>query len=331
MKRREFITLIGGAAAAWPFAANAQQPDRMLKKLPRIGFLASAPPHPLTQPLFDAFDRGLREHGYIEGQNLIIERRFWQGDTEQLARFAAELVADNVDLIVAPTSIEALAAKRATTTIPIVTATAGDPVGVGLAASLARPGGNVTGLSTQGARVSKTLGLLAEAVPEASRFAVLMDPENPFHAQALKALQGEAAQRHLEVLVAVKRSANDIDPAFMEMVANGGQAVLVMSDPVEFQNRGMIIESAARHRIPAAYTWGVEAMEGGLLAYGPDIADLNRRAAGYVAKLLQGSKAGELPIELAERFRLVINLKTAKALGLTIPPSLLARADEVIE
>jgi putative tryptophan/tyrosine transport system substrate-binding protein len=331
LKRREFITLVGGAAAAWPLAANAQQPDRMLKKLPRIGFLASAPPHPLTQPLFDAFDRGLREHGYVEGQNIEIERRFWRGDGELLAKFAAELVTDNVDLIVAPTTIEALAAKRATNTIPIVTATAGDPVGVGLAASLAHPGGNVTGLSALSDAAFKAFGLLAEAVPEASRFAVLIDPDNPLHEQGLKALRGEAAERHFEVLEAVKRSANDIDPAFMGMVANDVKAALVLSDPVEFQNRGLIIESAARHRIPTAYTWGVEAMEGGLLAYGPDIADLNRRAAGYVAKLLQGAKAGELPIEQAERFRLVINLKTAKALGLTIAPSLLARADEVIE
>jgi putative ABC transport system substrate-binding protein len=330
MRRRDFITILGGAAVAWPDAIVAQQPDPMLKKLPRIGFLASSPP-PLTQPLFDAFDRGLREHGYVEGQNLIIERRFWQGDREQLAKFVTELVTDNVDLIVAPTTVEALAAKRATNTIPIVTATAGDPVGVGLAISLAHPGGNVTGLSALSAAAGKALGLLAEAVPEASRFAVLIDPDNPLHAQGLKQLRDEAAKRHLEILTAVKRSANDIHPAFIRMVANGIQAALVLSDPVEFQNRGMIIEAAAKHRIPTAYMWGVEAVEGGLLAYGPDIADLNRRAAGYVAKLLQGAKAGELPIEQAERFRLVINLKTAKALGLTIPPTLLARADEVIE
>jgi putative ABC transport system substrate-binding protein len=327
MKRREFITLLGGAAAAWPDAIVAQQPDPMLKKMPVIGYLASAP----QKTLQDAFDRGLREHGYVEGENLIIEWRFWRGDREQLARFVADLVAKNVNLIVAPTTIDALASKRATNTIPIVIATAGDPVGVGLAASLARPDGNVTGLSAQADFAEKALGLLAEAVPEASRFAVLMDPENPLHARGLKALRGEAAQRHLEILSAVKRAANDIDPAFISMVANGAQAALVLSDPIEFQNRGMIIEAAARHRIPTAYAWEVEALEGGLLAYGPDIADLNRRAAGYVAKLLQGAKAGELPIEQAERFRFVINLKTAKTLGLIIPPSLIARADEVIE
>jgi putative ABC transport system substrate-binding protein len=204
-------------------------------------------------------------------------------------------------------------------------------VGVGLAISLAHLGGNVTGLSALSDAAVKALGLLAEAVPEASRFAVLMDSENPLHAQGLKQLRDEAAKRHLEILSVEKRSANDIDPAFIRMLANGARAALVLSDPVEFENRGMIIESAAKHRIPTAYMWGVKAVEGGLLAYGPDIADLNRRAAGYVAKLLQGAKAGELPIEQAERFRLVINLKTAKALGLTIPPMLLARADEVIE
>src|SRR5262249_16735290 len=182
------------------------------------------------------------------------------------------------------------------------------------------------GLST-----AKGLGLLAEAVPEASRFAALMDPSNPLHVQLFDAFEREAVQRQFNVQQLVERSADDIGPAFSAMAANGAQALYVFSDPITFDNRGTIIELTAKYRIPAMYFWRVEAVDGGLLAYGPDLADLFRRAGGYVAKLLQGAKAAELPIEQAERFRLVINLKTAKALGLTISPSLLARADEVIE
>ena len=204
-------------------------------------------------------------------------------------------------------------------------------MGVGLAASLARPGGNVTGLSSQGGDITKRLGLLAEAVPEASRFALLMDPDNPFHTQLLNTFEREATQRHLSILPVVKRSAEDLGPAFATMVENGVQALLVASDPIELVHRHTIIELAAKHRIPAVYSWRVEAVEGGLLAYGPDMADMFRRAAGYVASLLRGAKAAELPIEQPERFQLVLNLKTAKALGLTISPSLLASADEVIE
>jgi len=329
MRRRELVTLLGGAAVAWPLAVLAQQPDRMQKKLPVIGFLASAP----EQPLLDAFDRGLREQGYVEGRNILVERRFWKNDREQLSNFAAEFASERVDVIVAPTTVEALAAKQATSAIPIVTATA-DSLSVGLAASLARPGGNVTGLSAisdDPGKFTKGLALLAEAVPMASRFAVLMDPNNSLHAQILKGAVGAAARLHISILPVEKRTPDDIDSAFATMATNEIQAVAVLSDPVEFANRRMIIELAAKHRIPAMYTWRVEAVEGGLFAYGPDIADLNRRAAGYVVKLLQGAKAGELPIEQAERFRLVINLKTAKALGLIVPPTLLATADEVIE
>jgi len=329
MRRRDFIALAGGAAAAWPGCLVAQTANEPEKKMPRIGFLASAPP-PLTQPLFDAFDRGLREQGYIEGQNILIERRFWKNDQAQLSKFAAEFVATGVDLIVAPTTPEALAAKSVTNTIPIVTATA-NPVAAGLAASFARPGGNVTGLTAGPGRVSKNLSLLAEAVPEASRFAVLMDPGNPLHAEILPELDSIAAQRHLQIVPVVKRSVDDIGPAFATMTEKGIQALVVLSDPIEFANRRRIIELAAQNRIPAVYSWREEAVEGGLLAYGADIADLLRRSASYVAKLLQGAKAAELPIEQAERFHLVINLKTANALGITIPPQLLAPADEVIE
>jgi putative tryptophan/tyrosine transport system substrate-binding protein len=328
MKRREFIALFGGAAVGWPLGASAQRPDGALKKLPRIGFLTA------RRPIWreDPFIRGLREHGYVEGENLTIEYRVWEGDKDILARQVAELVTGRVDLILAITTIAALAAKQATSTIPIVIVVTEDPVEAGLAASLARPGGNVTGLSSQGSdTMMKNFGLLAEILPEVSHFAVLMDPDNRSHAQVFDSFEREAAQRHLRVQQAVKRSAEDIAPAFANMAANGVQAVFVLPDSVAFDNRLRIAELAVKYRIPSAHMWRVEAVVGGLFAYGPDIADLLRRAAGYVAKLLQGTKADELPIEQAERFQLVINLKTATALGVTISPSLLARADEVIE
>ena len=325
MQRREFILLIGTISAAWPRGLVAQPIAQPGKKLPRIGVLATLP----SQPRLDAFDRALREQGFVEGESVLVERRFWKNDPEQLAKFAAELVALDVDVIVAPATPEAVAARAVTSTIPIVTATA-DAVGVGLAASLARPGGNVTGL-TAVAGSSKNFGLLVELLPGASRFAVLLDPDNQYHARLMADFQKTAAERHLEVLPVVKRSVEDIDAAFQTMASKEVQGMLVLVDPIGFANRRKIIELAAQNRIPAVYYWREEAIEGGLLAYGADIVDLNRRSAIYVAKLLRGAKAAELPIEQADRYRLVINLKTARALGLTIPTALLATADEVIE
>jgi len=324
MRRREFIGLIGTIGAVWPRNLVAQPADQLKKKMPRIGFLASVP-----HERIDAFDRGLREQGYSDGENIIIERRFWKNDPEQLAKFAAELVALDVEVIVAPTTPEALAAKVLTSTIPIVTATA-DAVGVGLAESFARPGGNVTGLTAVGGS-SKNLGLLAELLPGASRFAILLDPDNQYHSQSMARFEKAAAERRLEILPVVKRSVDDIGQAFQTMAIKGVQGLLVLADPIAAANRRKIIELAAQNRIPDVYYWREDAVEGGLLAYGPDLVDLNRRSATYVAKLLRGSKAADLPIEQAERHYLVINLKTANSLGLSIPTSLLATADEVIE
>ena len=324
MQRRQFIILIGIVAAVWPRSLLAQPADQPRKKVPRIGFLASVP-----HDRVEAFGRGLREQGYIEGETVIVERRFWNSDPAQLARHAAELVALDVEVIVAPTTPEALAVRALTGTIPIVTATA-DTIGAGLAESLARPGDNVTGLTAVGGS-SKNLGLLAELLPGASRFAVLLDPDNRYHAQTMAGFINEAAQRRLELVPAAKRLVNDIAPAFQAMASNGVQGLLVLADPIASANRGQIIALAAQYRIPAVYYWRDDVVEGGLLAYGADLADLNRRAAAYVARLLRGAKAAELPIEQAERFRLVINLQTANALGLTIPTALLATADEVIE
>jgi len=324
MRRREFIGLIGTIGAVWPRNLVAQSTDQLKKKMTRIGFLASVP-----HERIDAFDRGLREQGYSDGENIIIERRFWKNDPEQLAKFAAELVALDVEVIVAPTTPEALAAKALTSTIPIVTATA-DAVGVGLAESFARPGGNVTGLTAVGGSI-KNLGLLAELLPGASRFAILLDPDNQYHSQSMARFEKAAAERRLEILPVVKRSVDDIGQAFQTMAIKGVQGLLVLADPIAAANRRKIIELAAQNRIPDVYYWREDAVEGGLLAYGPDLVDLNRRSATYVAKLLRGSKAADLPIEQAERHYLVINLKTANSLGLSIPTSLLATADEVIE
>ena len=324
MQRRQFIALIWTIGAVWPRSPVAQSAAQSGKKVPRIGLLANIP-----HERIEAFGRGLREHGYAEGENIIIERRFWNNDPEQLAKCAAELVALDVEVIVAPTTPEALAAKALTSTIPIVTATA-DAVGVGLAASFARPGGNVTGLTAVGGSI-KNLGLLSDLLPRAKRFAVLLDPDNRYHAQTMVGFQNAAAERHLEILPVVKRSVDDIGQAFQTMAIKGVQGLLVLADPIAAANRRKIIELAAQNRIPDAYYWREDAVEGGLLAYGPDLVELNRRSATYVAKLLRGSKAADLPIEQAERYRLVINLKTANSLGLSIPTSLLATADEVIE
>src|SRR6476659_300115 len=324
MRRREFIGLIGTIGAVWPRNLVAQPADQLKKNMPRIGFLASVP-----HERIDAFDRGLREQGYSDGENIIIERRFWKNDPEQLAKFAAGLVALDVEVIVAHATREDLAAKVLTSTIPIVTATA-DAVGVGLAESFARPGGNVTGLTAVGGSI-KNLGLLAELLPGASRFAILLDPDNQYHSQSMARFEKAAAERRLEILPVVKRSVDDIGQAFQTMAIKGVQGLLVLADPIAAANRRKIIELAAQNRIPDVYYWREDAVEGGLIAYGPDLVDLNRRCATYVAQLLRGSKAADLPIEQAERYRLVINLKTANSLGLSIPTSLLATADEVIE
>src|SRR6478735_11609161 len=264
MRRREFIGLIGAIGAVWPRNLVAQPADQLKKRMPRIGFLASVP-----HDRIDAFDRGLREQGYSDGENIIIERRFWKNDPEQLAKFAAELVALDVEVIVAPSTPETVAAKAVTSTIPIVTAT-GDAVGVGLAASHAQPGGNVTGLTAVGA-TGKNFGLLVELLPGASRFAVLLDPDNGYHAQTMTGLQKTAAERRLDVLPVVKRSVDDIGPAFQTMASKDVQGLLVLADPITYANRRKIVELAAHHRIPAVYHFREEAVEGGLLAYGADI------------------------------------------------------------
>ena len=319
------VAVAFGCLATLP-AALAQQPAKVF----RIGFLGSGGPMDHT-PRVNVFRQGLRDLGYVEGRTVTIEYRLAEGKMERLPALAAEHVALKVDVIVASGTPTALAAKNATTTIPIVFATSGDPVGT-LVASIARPGGNVTGLSLVGPElVARQLQLLKEAVPKASRVAFLSNPDNPYTPVMVKEV--EAAARSLKVRMqrVESRGGAATDAAFDAMARERPNALLVLFDPVLTGQRARISELANKHRLPSMCPHREYAEDGGLMAYGASLTDLYRRAATYVDKILKGAKPGDLPVEQPTKFELVINLKTAKALGLTIPPSLLARADQVIE
>ena len=328
MDRRAFLGSLGLLAAR---AAEAQQ----VAKGHRIGYLSldltAGDPRPR-----DAFLQGLRDLGYVEGRNLLIEYRDARGKTERLPALAAELAALKVDVIVTGGgSLGAMAAKHATTTLPIVFGAVGDPVGEGLVTSLSRPGGNVTGLSVQSPELlSKSLELLKQAVPRASRVAVLVKPDAmPESAlrQRLDAADVAARGMGMRLLVVEARTAENLDRAFSDATKVRANALTVLVTPLFDSHRRRIVDLAARHRLPAVYSFRPYVDAGGLMSYGPDIADLFRRAAVYVDKILKSARPGDLPIEQPTKFELVINLKTAKALRLTIPPSLLQRADQVIE
>jgi putative ABC transport system substrate-binding protein len=313
-----------------PLPADAQQ---AAGKVYRIGFLsAGGAPTPSTPAgALDAFRQGLRDLGYVEGQNIAIEYRWAEGQLDRLPDLATELVRLKVDVIVASSTPTALAAKNATRTIPIVFVTAGDPVGSGLVAGIARPGGNITGLSLLAPEiVAKQLQLLKEAVPHASRVAVLSNPANPYTALMVK--ETEAAARSLGMWVQLLgvRGADAFDSAFSAVTKGRASALFVLFDPFLFAHRTRIAEFANKNRLPAMYPHREYAETGGLMAYGADIRDNFRRAATYVHKILTGTKPADLPVEQPTKFELVINLKTAKAMGLTIPQSVLIRADEVI-
>ena len=326
--RRTFLAGTGAVLLAAPLAAWAQP----VAKPPRIGLLAPGSASDASLRL-EAFLQGLRERGLIEGENVVIEYRWGGGRLDRLPDLAAELVRLRVDAIFAPASAATIAAQNATKTMPIVMATFGDPVGRGTIASLARPGGNVTGLSySVGPEISsKQLELLKEVVPKVSRVAVLGNPDNPPYGAFLR--EAEVAGRSLGVQLQVleARGPNDFDRAFAAMVKQRAGALLVLAEPVSLLHRTPLAELAAKNRLPAIYGFREYVEAGGLLAYGPNLSDLWRRAATYVDKILKGARPGDLPVEQPTKFELVINLKTAKALGLTIPPSLLGRADEVIQ
>jgi putative tryptophan/tyrosine transport system substrate-binding protein len=326
MKRREFISLLGGGAAAWPLAARAQQSG----KLATIGCLV---PGTLSShgQWFAVFVQRLRELGWIEGRTVAVEYRWAEGRSERFAEIAAEFVRRNVDVIVTASTGGVLAAKQATSVIPIVFAAAGDPVGIGLVASLARPGGNVTGLSLQQIEtVGKRLELLREVVPGLGQLAVLANVGNPTVVLDMGEVQATARTLGLEVISLEIRRGEDIAPAF-EALKGRAKALYVVIDPLVISHRIRINTLVLAARLPTMHTQREAVELGGLMSYGPNNPDLYRRAAEYVDKILRGAKPADLPVEQPTKFDLVINLTTAKALGLTIPESFLLRADEVIE
>jgi putative tryptophan/tyrosine transport system substrate-binding protein len=324
MKRREFIALLG--STAWPFAARAQQPG----KLATIGCLVAGTPASHSQ-LYAMLAQRLRELGWVEGRNLTLAYRWTEGRDERAADFAAEFVRLKVDVIVTNSNASVSAAKQATSVIPIVFAVAGDPMGTGLVASLARPGGNVTGLSLEQTDLgSKRLGLLREVIPGLRRLAILANISNPAAVLEMGAVQSAARALGLEVVTSEIRRREDISPAF-EALKGRVEALYVVGDPLVNANGTRIQTLAMGGRLPTIFSAHNFVQAGGLMSYGPNLSDLFRRAAEYVDKILRGTKPGDIPVEQPTKFDLVINLTTAKALGLTIPESFLARADEVIE
>ncbi len=300
----------------------------------RVGvLLANAPPKGPAPGVLEAFEQGLRELGHIEGSNLVLERRWGDNHYDRLDALARELVRARVDVIFASTSQSAHAAKRATQTIPIVFETLGDPATIGLVSSLARPGGNITGVSGITAQISgKRLHLLKEAVPRITRVAVLVHPENLTGPVSFGVMEPTARMLGVDLRRFHVRQVADLAPAFAEMARQKVDGLIVLADPLLFSQQPAIVELAARYRLPAMYPdtrrW-IDA--GGLMMYGAELADLWRRAAAYVDRILKGARPGDLPIEQPTRFELVINKRAARAIGLTLPPAMLARADEVIE
>ncbi|MGE5213440.1 MAG: ABC transporter substrate-binding protein [Nitrospirota bacterium] len=318
---------LGALFFALCFAAEAQQPE----KLPRIGFLG-ATSAAVEKSRIEAFQQGLRESGYVEGQNIGIEYRWAEGKLDRLAELAAELVRLKVNIIVSGGSTSSRAAKEATTTIPIVMAQVNDPVGSRMVASLAHPGGNITGLSTLVPELSgKRLELLKEIIPKLSHVALFGTSSTPGNAEALREteLAAKAFKVHFQYIEI--RGSKDVETAFRAATKNRVDAALVPGNPVLIVRRRQIAELATKYRLPVAYGQPEYVEEGGLMSYGTSVADLYRRAATYVDKILKGAKPADLPVEQPKKFELIINPKTAKQIGLTIPPNLLARADKVIK
>jgi putative ABC transport system substrate-binding protein len=327
MRRREFIGLLGGVAATWPLVAHAQQ-----AAVPVVGYLGDISPEARRDRL-DAFRKGLAEVGYVEGRNVAIEYRWAQGQYDRLPALAADLVRSHVAVIVAPGVVnQALAAKAATQTIPVVFMIGNDPVGFGLVASLARPGGNVTGTTAMiDELIGKRLELLHELVPAAMSVALLRNPDNGGGVETVSRAQDAARTLGLRLLVVHARSEGEFEAAFANLVQQGVGGVDVSADPVFTGHREQIIALAARHAVPAIFAYREAVEAGGLISYGSDVLDTYRKGGVYVGRILKGEKPADLPVMRPTKFELVINLNTAKALGLTVSNQMQLLADEVIE
>jgi len=324
MRRRDFCALLWGGAIAWPLAARAQQ----AAKIWRIGYFAPVK----IQHLIEALRDWLRELGYVEGKNLQFEFRFVEDQSGKLDELAADLVRLRPDVIVTFSTPPTVAVKRATSTIPVVMAGTGDPVRAGLVASLSRPGGNVTGVTVYGPELSrKRLEVLKESVRGVARVGVLGNGENPFNQLLWEDTRSAGPALGIDLRLAMVGRLDELDAAFSTLKRQGADAVIVLADAQLNGARRRIIALAAEHRLPTMYEGREFAQAGGMISYGPNLVDLSRRAAEFVDKILKGAKPDELPVEQPTRFELVINLNTAKALGLDVPPMLLTRADEVIE
>jgi putative ABC transport system substrate-binding protein len=323
VKRREFIGLVGGAAA-WPLTASAQQ---VRGKIVTIGILAIEP-----WPPIDTFRQALDDLGYIEGKNVRFEYRYAKGRNERFPELANDLVGLNVDAILTWGTDALLAAKQATATIPIVMGSIGDPLGIGIVTNLAHPGGNITGSSSRAAELeAKRLQLLKEVVPGLSRVAILFNPTNQYMPLALRSARQGAQKLHLSLALYEVYDITTLNVAFVQLTKNRPDGLLVPGDTFLVSQRGRIAQFAIENKLPSVYSLREHVEAGGLIAYTPNYDDLFRRAASYMGKILKGTKPGELPIEQPTKFHLVINPNTARALGLTVPPRLLASADEVIE
>jgi putative ABC transport system substrate-binding protein len=327
MKRREFISRLGSATLAWPFAALAQEPT----KVPRVGYLFSFVASQ-GQHLWGACRQGLRELGYVEGKNIILEPRWSEGRNERLPTLAAELVRLNVDVIVSAATPASRAAKSATSTIPIVFVAVADPIRAGLVASYPRPGGNATGISLLTPELSgKRLQIIAEIVPRTTRVVVLTNPDNLSHAVFLEETMAAGKTLSVQIEPLRARNSREIERAFGEISKHDAQALIVFDDPAIWSPRKLVVALAEKVKIPAMYGYSEFVSDGGLISYGPHRPDLYRRTAGYVDKILKGTKPADLPVERPTKFELFANLKTAKALGLTMPPSVLLSADKIFE